>query len=235
MKNKDQHSILNFQKTMNKNKDYLKYINYEFKQDDEVFKINTDTAVLGMFLDDLHGKTILDIGTGSGALLLYAHYHNAGKLIGIDIQKKALNLAKTNISKYSDNFELINTSIQDLDIEPVDVVICNPPFFEVGNMRKSDNWNKAMFEETMSLDEMFTGFRKFMKDNGEAYTLYPAERFPELYEMIKKHKMKIMRMQFVHDKKRPYASRVVMKLKIGKMTKTKISKPIMIEKGNFEI
>ena len=220
---------------MNKNKDYLKYINYKFKQKDNVFKINTDTAVLGMFLDDLHGKTVLDIGTGSGALLLYAHYHKAGKLIGIDIQKEALALAKENIKEYTDNFKLINTKVQDLDIVPVDVVICNPPFFEVGNMRQSDSWNKAMFEETLSLEEIFVAFRKFMKDNGEAYILYPAERFPELYEMIKKYKMKIMRMQYVHDKKRPYAQRVVMKLKIGKMTKVKISKPIIVDKGNFEI
>ena len=57
---------------MNKNKDYLKYINYSFKQNEKVFKINTDTAVLGMFFDEFHGKTVLDIGTGSGALLLYA-------------------------------------------------------------------------------------------------------------------------------------------------------------------
>lgn len=221
---------------MNKNNnDYLKYINYSFKQDKDVFKINTDTAVLGMFFDDLHGKTVLDIGTGSGALLLYAHYHKAGKLIGIDIQKKALKLAKTNISKYTDNYELINSSIQDLEHDPVDVVICNPPFFEVGNMREKDAWNKAMFEETMSLDDMFKGFRKFMKDNGEVYTLYPAERFPELYEAIKKYKMKIMRIQFVHDIKRPYAQRVVLKLKIGKMTKVKISKPIIVDKGRFEI
>ena len=215
-------------------KDYLKYINYDFKQVDDVFRVSTDTAILGMFLDDLHGKTVLDIGTGSGALLLYAHYHNAGKLIGIDIQKKALELARENISNYTDNFELINSRIQDLNIEPVDVVICNPPFFEVGNMRKSDTWNKAMFEETLSLEEIFNAFRKFMKDNGEAYILYPAERFPELYEAIVSHKMKIMRMQYVHDTKRPYAQRVVMKLKVGKMTKVKVSKPIIVDKGNFE-
>ena len=216
-------------------KDYLKYINYDFKQVDDVFKVNTDTAILGMFLDDLHGKTVLDIGTGSGAQLLYAHYHGAGKLIGVDIQEKALDLAKENISKYTDNFELINSNIQDLKHEPVDVVICNPPFFEVGNMRGSDEWNKAMFEKTMPLEDLFKAFRKFMKDNGEAYILYPAERFPELYEMILKYKLKIMRIQFVHDTKRPYALRVVLKLKIGKMTKMKVLRPIIVDRGNFEI
>ena len=220
---------------MTKNKDYLKFINYEFEQNDDVFKINTDTAVLGMFFDQMKGLSVMDIGTGSGALLLYAKYHGADKLIGVDIQDEALKLAEKNVSRYSDNYELIHSDIQKLEHDKADVVICNPPFFEAGNMRESDAWNKAMFETTMPLEDMFKAFRKFVKDNGQIYTLYPAERFPELYEMILKYKLKIMRMRFVHDKKRPYASRVVLKLKVGKMTKLKVEKPIMVERGVFEI
>lgn len=218
-----------------KDKDYLKYINFKFSQNDRVFKINTDTTILGMFLDNLKNKTVLDIGTGSGALLLYAHYKNASKLIGIDIQKEALKLAQINISNYSDNYELINTSIQELKIDPVDVIICNPPFFEVGNLRKSDHYNKAMFEETMSLNDMFKGIRRNLKDNGTVYILYPAERFPEFYNACIQNKMKIMQIAFVHDNKRPYASRFVCKLKIGPMTKLKVLKPIIITNGNFKI
>ena len=210
--------------------DYLKYINYDFTQSDEVFHINTDTAVLGMFIEDLHGKTVLDIGTGSGALLLYAHYHGAGRLIGVDIQKEALKLADENIGRYTDDYELHDCPVQELQIDPVDVIVCNPPFYEVGNLRKSDNWNKAMFEETLSPDEMFAAFRKFLKDNGEVYTLYPAERFPACI----RHKMKIMKLRFVHDEKRPYASRFTAKLKIGPMKKLKIMKPIMISGGSFD-
>ena len=217
-----------------KQSDYLKYINYPFKQSDEVFKINTDTAVLGMFLDDLHGKSVLDIGTGSGALLLYAHYHHAGRLIGVDIQEQALKLARENVSAYCSDCEFICCPVQDLKIEPVDVIICNPPFYEAGNMRKDDSWNKAMFEETMSLDDMFAAIRRNLKDNGETYTLYPAERFPEFYDACIRHKMKIMKLQFVHDEKRPYASRIVAKLKIGPMKKLKVLKPLIIRKGDFE-
>ena len=213
--------------------DYLKYINYSFKQNDKVFKINTDTALLGMFLEDLHQKTVLDIGTGSGTLLLYAHYNNAGKLIGVDIQEASLKLAKENVSKYTDNYELYKSYIQDLKIEPVDCIICNPPFYEVGNLRKEDAWNKAMFEKTMSLDDMFKGIRNNLKDNGEAYILYPADRFPELYDACIRYKMKIMKLQFAHDAKRPYAKRVLCKLKIGPMKKLKVLKPIIISNGEF--
>ena len=215
--------------------DYLKYINYKFKQNDEVFRVSTDTTILGMFLDNLYKKSIMDIGTGSGALLLYAQYHNAGHLIGVDIQDKALALAKENLIEYTSDYELIKANINELEHEKVDVVISNPPFFEVGSLRNSDAWNKAMFESELSIEQMFKAFRKFMKENGEVYTLYPAERFPEFYEMCLKYKLKIMRLQFVYDEKRPYAQRFVAKMKIGKMTKLKIEKPIMVNRGEFNL
>lgn len=213
--------------------DYLKYINYDFKQSDSVFHVSTDTTVLGMFLDSLYKKSVMDIGTGSGALLLYAHYRNAGKLIGVDIQDEALKLAEENLKKYTSDFELIKSDINSLEHDRVDVVICNPPFFEVGTVRESDAWNKAMFESELSLEDMFRAFRKFMKDNGTVYTLYPAERFNEFYEMCLKYKLKIMRLQFVHDVNRPYAMRIVAKMKIGKMNKLKVEKPIMISHGEI--
>ncbi len=220
---------------MMRQNDYLKFINYEIVQDSEMFKVNSDTAALGMFLEPLKRKTVLDLGTNNGALLLYAHARNAGHLIGVDIYKEPLELAKINLEKYTDDFELINSRIQDLNIEPVDVLICNPPFFEMGNVRENKFYKTAMFEETLPLDDMFKAFRKNMKDNGEVYTLYPAERFPELYNMCLKYKLKIMKMVFVHDENRPYASRVIMKLKIGPMTKIKILRPIMIKNGYFDV
>lgn len=215
--------------------DYLKFINYPIVQDSEMFKVNTDTAALGMFLEPLKNKTVLDIGTNNGALLLYAHYHKAGHLIGVDIHAEALKLAKENISKYTNDFELIKSRVQDLNIEPVDVIICNPPFYEMGNVRSNEYYKTAMFEETMPLDDMFSAFRKNLKDNGEVYTLYPAERLPELFMASERHKMKLMKIQFVHDNKRPYASRVMAKLKIGPMKKVKVLKPIMVKNGFFEI
>ena len=220
---------------MMRQNDYLKFINYEIVQDSKMFKVNSDTAALGMFLEPLKNKTVLDLGTNNGALLLYAHARNAGHLIGVDIYKEPLELAQINLEKYTDDFELINSRIQDLNIEPVDVVICNPPFFEMGNVRENKFYKTAMFEETLPLDDMFKAFRKNMRDNGEVYTLYPAERFPEIYNMCLKYKLKIMKMVFVHDENRPYASRVIMKLKIGPMTKIKILRPIIIKNGYFDV
>lgn len=213
--------------------DYLKFIGYEFIQDERFLKANTDTAFLGMFLDDMKNKSALDIGTNTGALLLYAHYHGANKLYGVDIHLEALDVAKINLDKYCKDNHLYASKVQDLDIEPVDVVICNPPYFEMNNVCEDIYFREALFEETLPLDDLFKAFRKFMKDNGEGYLLYQADRFPEVYEMCLKYKLKIMKMQYIHDIHSKHALRIMLKLKIGKMSKLKVFEPIMIDRGKY--
>lgn len=213
--------------------DFLKYTDIELLQDEEMFKYNSDTTCLGMSLDPMKNKSVLDIGTNNGSLLLYAHLKGATKLIGCDVFDKALELAKMNVEKHTDNYEFHHSRIQDLDIEPVDVVICNPPYFEMNSPRMDEYYRTAMFEESMPLEDMFQAFRKFTKDNGCIYTLYPADRFPELFNMALKYKLKFMWIRFVHDKKKDYALRVIVKMKIGPMTKVRILKPIFIDHGDI--
>ena len=218
---------------MKKKSDYLKLIDYEFDQKDARYKVNTDTVALGSFLDSLKGKTVLDIGTNTGALLLYAYEKGATFLSGVDIHEDALKIAEENLSKYTDKYKLYNCKVQDLNIEKSDVVICNPPFFEMNNVTDDQYLKEAMFEEGLTLDELFGSFRRLMKENGEVYLIYQADRFPEVYDKCLKYKLKIMKLAFVHDVSARHALRVLMKLKIGKMSKLKVYPPIMIDRGEF--
>lgn len=220
---------------MKKKNDYLKFINYSIEQNEKMLKVNTDTIILGMFFDNLINKTVLDIGTNTGALLLYADYHKANKLIGVDINSESLEYAKRNISKYNKNFKLYNSRVQDLNIEPVDAIVCNPPFFEMNNVTIDEDLKDALFEEALPLDDLFKSYRRLLKDNGEIYMIYPADRFPELYNKCLEYKLKIMKMKFVHDTKKEYALRVLIKLKVGKMTKVRILKPIIVNNGEYEV
>ena len=92
-------------------------------QDDEMFRINTDTFALGEFLNIYKQDTVLDIGTNTGALLLYASRFNPKKLIGLDINSKALELAKKNLELNNiSNYELVNGDANNYLSEEVDVV-----------------------------------------------------------------------------------------------------------------
>ncbi|MBQ1477052.1 MAG: methyltransferase domain-containing protein [Erysipelotrichaceae bacterium] len=218
-----------------KTNDYLKYIDLDIVQDDRMFRVNSDTTALGMSLDMMWGKSVLDIGTNNGALLLYAWKKKARRLIGVDIFPEALELAKENVSRYADEYAFYCSRVQDLDIEKCDVIVCNPPFFEMNNVSEDPYLKKAMFEESLPLKELLDACRRLLKDNGEVYLIYPADRFPELYEEIKNHRFKIMKMRFVHDENSEFALRVIVKLKIGKMSKLRVLSPVIIQNGGFTL
>ena len=83
--------------------------NIKIYQDDEMFRINSDTFALGEFLEVYRDDVVMDVGTNNGALLLYASTFHPKKMIGIDINNDALELAKKNLELNNiENYELIN-------------------------------------------------------------------------------------------------------------------------------
>ena len=118
-------------------KEYLpKHEDIIIYQDDEMFRINTDTMALGEFLYIYKKDTVLDIGTNTGALLLYASMFNPKKLIGIDINSRAIELAKKNMEEnHIENVTLKCADALTYKYEEVDVIICNPPYFKVNEKK----------------------------------------------------------------------------------------------------
>jgi len=210
--------------------DYLDGTEYLFSQDDAFLKITKDNYIIGTFIEPCNGKTVLDIGTNTGSLLLYALSKGAEKLIGVDIHEDALKVAKRNLERYTDNFELICSPIQDVDIDPVDVIVCNPPFFDGKCTKKEQEYlNDAMFDDTLPMDDLFKSIRRLLKENGFCYLIYQSERIAELMRSIDANKLKIVKMQFVADDNKKDCHRVLFKLKRGKTTKVKVEREIVIK------
>ena len=74
---------------MNMTYDYLPGTDIYLHQRKDMFRMNTDTALLGYFMKVKENECVMDIGTNNGALLLYASMYTQGKLIGVDVQKEA--------------------------------------------------------------------------------------------------------------------------------------------------
>ena len=67
--------------------DYLPDTNIYLKQRKDMFRVNTDTHLLGNFMLVKKNESVLDIGTNNGALLLYASRYT-DDLSGVDILKE---------------------------------------------------------------------------------------------------------------------------------------------------
>lgn len=130
--------------------------------------------------DRARNLKILDMGTGSGCLLLTLlnEYPEAYGL-GIDISEKALNVAKENAHSLGladrAEFMLSNWTSEIKDTEQFDIIIANPPY--IGTSEKCDlspevrdhEPEQALFSGVEGLDD----YRKishnippFLKENG---------------------------------------------------------------------
>ena len=108
------------------------FMDMEFKVNSSVLipRPETEELVRLMLKEDLDGKNILDIGTGSGciAISLAKNLPNA-KVTAIDISKDALEVAKKNAKLNNVEVNFINADIFKYKSDKkYDVIVSNPPY-----------------------------------------------------------------------------------------------------------
>lgn len=201
-------------------------------QDSDMIGINTDTMLLGEFLNIYKEDTVLDVGTNTGALLLYASLFHPKKLIGIDINKKALEYAKQNMEINNiNNYELIYGDILSYKGEEVDVIICNPPYFKTKEDNKSDNdfLNIAKHESTLSLENLIPALRRNLKNNGTLFFLYQSSRMQEVIMELTNNKFRIKEIKLCYDEKKDFSNVFMVRCVKGGSFGLVAKKPVIIK------
>mgnify|MGYP001036495779 CR=1 FL=1 len=214
---------------------YLHGTNIYLYQRADMFRINTDTFLLGKFYKIKDNDIVLDIGCNNGALLLYSldKKSSNNKLIGVDIQKEAIELAKENFELNKVDFELYCVDIRDFKYDKVDCIICNPPYFEYNkdtNVKQNESLTIARFEKYCPLDELCSSFRRLIKDTGHIYMVHRANSLTRIINELTKNNLCIDTMQLVYDKDVEYAISVLLDITVGDKTITKILKPQIIQR-----
>jgi putative methylase len=81
---------------------------------------------------DIEGKKICDLGSGTGVLAIGASLLGADRVQGVDIDKKAIQVAKENAALLDAEVEFIMADVRDATLPALlgcsDTVIMNPPF-----------------------------------------------------------------------------------------------------------
>lgn len=210
-----------------------KHRDIKLLQDDEMFLINTDTTVLGEFLEVYREDTVLDIGTNTGALLLYASLFNPKKLVGIDINEKALAIANKNMEINNiTNYELIKADANNFKYEEeFDRIICNPPYFKDKDKSGNDYKTLAKFDDSLPLPNLIKTISRNLKNYGTLYFLFLSSRLDEVIEEFNKNKLHIKELKFVFDENKENSNVVLIKAKKGGVQGMKVTKPIIISRN----
>lgn len=75
-------------------------------------------------------KSVLDIGTGSGAIAVSVAKYTDAKVTAVDISNEAINVAKENAEQNGVNVEFINSNLFSNINEKFDLILSNPPYIE---------------------------------------------------------------------------------------------------------
>ncbi len=214
--------------------DYIHGTDIYLYQHKKMFRINTDTALLSGFMQIRKNETVLDIGTNNGALLLAAHQKGAAKLIGVDIQKEAIQVAQKNMEHHNINdVDLIIGDICDIELPKIDVIVCNPPYFKVNedsNLNESQTLQIARHERYLTLERLCKKASQLLDEKGRLYLVHRPSRIAEIICVLKQHRLQTRTLQFVYDENKTEAVSVLIEaVKDGK-EHTHVLKPRMVER-----
>ena len=83
--------------------------------------------VAGWANDDVRGKKVVDLGCGSAILAIAASLLGAGWVVGVDIDREAVHIARVNAEKAGAGVDLVVGDIECV-VGQFDTTLMNPPF-----------------------------------------------------------------------------------------------------------
>tara|TARA_Y100001935_G_scaffold164983_1_gene135696 strand:+ start:317 stop:1162 length:846 start_codon:yes stop_codon:yes gene_type:complete len=116
-------------------------------------------------IDLKSSKRILDIGTGSGCIIISAITERPNcKGCAIDISKKALDVAKYNAKMHHirNKIKFINKDIDKFIDNNYDFILSNPPYIKKFELKRLDG-SVNNFEPHIALEAGLDGFREIKK------------------------------------------------------------------------
>ena len=140
--------------------------NNEFFVNKDVLIPRPDTEliieeVLKIYSKNTHLQ-VLDIGTGSGCILLSIlnerkYFHGTG----IDISKKSINVSKFNAKKLNlvNRIKFFHSSVDNFNAGKYDLIVSNPPYIELVSLKYLEK-DIVNFEPKLALSGGFDGFSK---------------------------------------------------------------------------
>lgn len=170
---------------------------------------NLDSILLSRFARiPAKAKTVLDLGTGTGSVMLSLSEKTRADIIGVEIQKRLADLAQKNIelNGLEHRLRVIHGDLKDLEIKKVCCIVTNPPYFKVtpdARINDSDERAIARHELKVTFKELARSAGRLLKTGGYLYLIHRPERLLEITRELKEENIEVKRLRFVH----PYADR----------------------------
>lgn len=169
----------------------FKFKQFEVCQNLAAMKVGTDGVLLGAWAPVIDGGYCLDIGAGTGLLsLMLAQRTESAKIIAIDIDEGAFKQSSINFinSKWSDRLQCYHTSLNEFvefTEHKFDTIVCNPPFFQNGNVAPDKQRAIARHSYSLPFAELIDAVTRLLSTHGLFSLILPKDGYEMFCEIAK--------------------------------------------------
>ncbi len=164
---------------------YFQFKQFTVQQETAALKVSTDSCLFGAWVaEEVRSKKeevrrVLDIGTGSGLLMLMLAQKCKAAIDGIEIDEPSFRQTKENIeaSAWKERLLVFHGDVKEFQFQQkYDFIISNPPFYEGDLKSGTSNRNVAMHDEGLKLDELLQVVDQNLSEVGSFAVLLPYHR-----------------------------------------------------------
>lgn len=161
---------------------YFQFKQFIIHQDQCAMKVCTDACILGAWFAAKvpNQSLILDIGSGTGLLMMMLAQKNNAEIHGIEIDLTAYKQLKENISQNSwkERLKVFPGDARNYVFpDKYDFIITNPPFFENDLLSDNENEQVAKHSKQLTLEELVTVIDNNLQSYGGFGILLPYHRW----------------------------------------------------------
>ena len=162
----------------------FKFKQFTIEHDACAMKVGTDSIMLGSWVQTNNAQRILDIGTGSGLLVLMLAQKTPSTCLidGIDIDSSAISQANDNGKNcpWTQRLTFQHTSLQQYAfVTDYDLIVSNPPYFpvNVSANKTQPAKNRLHARQTIELDHptLLQDVAKHLSDGGRFCCVLPLD------------------------------------------------------------
>lgn len=161
--------------------DFFQFKEFTIHQARSAMRVTTDACILGAWVAKhfSNHNHVLDIGSGTGLLLLMMAQQMPVRFTGVELNEDAYHESLSNIagSEWEHRIKVIHEDIRRHNsAKSYDLIVSNPPFYEHDLKRPNAAQNQAMHGSALTLQELVDVVDKLINQDGEAIFLLPPHR-----------------------------------------------------------
>ena len=201
------------------------------------YRFSMDAVLLAYFADPRSGNKVLDLGTGCGIIpLILAHRQPQIAIYGVEVQKELVELALSNVkeNQLEDRITVFCTDMKLLrpamTAGPVDLVVCNPPFYRQGSGRTNPDAQRAVarHEIKSNIGDIIQVSYRMLRTAGRLVLIYTAARLTDILFRMRTDGIEPKFIRMVHSHQDTEAALILVEGVKGGRPDLKIAPPLFI-------